>query len=124
MRNPSPYGAGGIGREVDLLQWFEPPVKPSRGREDEDNRADRNPEKEPEQPSRAAWKTHGAAHCLPPSAPSWDRKFWSSLRAFSSFWASAWSRILSTESGNRCLPSASARAGSMEEIQEHVPGRH
>src|SRR6202021_393024 len=108
--DPNPDGAGGIGRKVDLLERLEPPGKPRRRREDEDKRANRKPEKKQEQPSRPAWETHRAAHCLPPSGPSWDRNSASNLRASASFRALAWSRILTTESGSRCLPSAFAWA--------------
>src|SRR6202021_3467772 len=108
--DPNPDGAGGIGRKVDLLERLEPPGKPRRRREDEDKRANRKPEKKQEQPSRPAWETHRAAHCLPPSGPSWGRTSASNLGASASFRAFAWSRILTTESGSRCLPSAFAWA--------------
>src|SRR6202021_3682259 len=102
--DPNPDGAGGIGRKVDLLERLEPPGKPRRRREDEDKGANRKPEKKPEQPSRPAWETHGAAHCLLPSGPSWDRNSASNLRASASFRALAWPRFLPTERAPSSLP--------------------
>jgi hypothetical protein len=72
----------------------------------------------------ASAETASASCFFAPGVLCLGKESCSSLRAFCLFWASAWSRIFSTESGNHCFPSAPARAGCVEQIQQGITGRH
>src|SRR5580693_3330266 len=101
-------GALEIGSQVVVLdRWIGQPIPESQRQEKHSREGQQYQRNEPGKPSRKLHRSHAF---LPPGSAAWAKKSCSSLRAFCRFWASAWSRIFSTESGNNRLPSAPARA--------------
>src|SRR5580692_5738984 len=101
-------GALEIGSQVVVLdRWIGQPIPESQRQEKHSREGQQYQRNQPGKPSRKLHRPHAF---LLPGASAWVKKSCSSLWAFFCFWASAWSRIFSTESGNKCFPSAPARA--------------
>src|SRR6202050_3345091 len=97
-----------IGFQVVVLdRWIGQPIPESQRQEKQSGEGQQYQRNNPGKPSRKLHRPHAF---LLPGSSAWAKKSCSSLRAFFCFWASAWSRIFRTESGNNCFPSAPARA--------------